>query len=312
MNNLTYKDIAKKAKVSVSTVSRYYNEGYVSKNTQSKIEAIIKEFDFFPNNGARLIRGQTNSIYVIVPHHFESTYTDIIQGIESSASMKNKHVFVTHADNNITEYIEKIKYIISWKPGAIVLFLPEYNDEIEQFLKAHQNINFVIYGYQSPYSKWVKYDAKDMFYRLVKTYYHRSPMRKLIFLISDTLNKQQIEERRKAFRKATIELNIQSEEYIINNQKIEEVDKFLEYVKVNNYYDIVCSSHQLFANILAKADSNLMLKMTDIGYTSIYDYNHKYQSKIFIDYGLLGVMIEKLTVGPKKEDSYNLLTVTIL
>ncbi|WP_429995213.1 LacI family DNA-binding transcriptional regulator, partial [Mycoplasmopsis bovis] len=37
MKNFSYKDIARLAHVSISTVSRFYNGGYVSKQTKSRI-----------------------------------------------------------------------------------------------------------------------------------------------------------------------------------------------------------------------------------------------------------------------------------
>ena len=42
-------DIAKVAGVSKTTVSRYFNGGYVKEETRQKIEKIVKEYDYEPN-----------------------------------------------------------------------------------------------------------------------------------------------------------------------------------------------------------------------------------------------------------------------
>ncbi|UUD37063.1 LacI family transcriptional regulator [Mycoplasmopsis equigenitalium] len=299
MLNLTYKDIAKKAGVSVSTISRYYNNGYVSRANKAKIKAVVDQYDFVPNSGARLIRGQTNIIYVILPDFAEDIFSDIVGGIEAEASLKGKHVFVTHAKANTESFIQKTKYINSWKPGSIVLFLPYYDEKIDAFLKEHQDMNIVVYGFETNHAKFAKYDDKDMFYKLVKTYYHSRPVKKLLFLKSEKLTEKQNVDWSKSFKKAIIEYDIDGLEYTLNNHRDADVNEFLAYVKSNNIYDIVCSTHETFVNLLAKADTTFNLNLTDIGYESIYDYNKKYRNKIFIDYHLLGVMITKLTEASK-------------
>ena len=50
----TIKEVAKLAGVSVATVSRALNNsGYVSEATRIKVEAAVKELNFYPNEVAR-------------------------------------------------------------------------------------------------------------------------------------------------------------------------------------------------------------------------------------------------------------------
>ncbi len=49
MKNFSYKDIARLAHVSISTVSRFYNGGYVSKQTKSRIQDIVTKYNYYPN-----------------------------------------------------------------------------------------------------------------------------------------------------------------------------------------------------------------------------------------------------------------------
>ena len=46
MKKMTMADIAKEAGVSKTTVSRYFNDGYVKEETRQKIEKIVKEYDY--------------------------------------------------------------------------------------------------------------------------------------------------------------------------------------------------------------------------------------------------------------------------
>ncbi|MEJ7483044.1 helix-turn-helix transcriptional regulator, partial [Staphylococcus warneri] len=56
-------DIAKLAGVSKSTVSRYLNDGSVSMKTKEKLDKIIQEHDYQPNQFAQSLRAhRTNMI----------------------------------------------------------------------------------------------------------------------------------------------------------------------------------------------------------------------------------------------------------
>lgn len=67
---MNLEDIAAKAGVSRSTVSRVINnEPYVSPKTRTKVEAVIKEEGFSPNPAARtLVTQRTKAIGIVIPH----------------------------------------------------------------------------------------------------------------------------------------------------------------------------------------------------------------------------------------------------
>ncbi len=63
------RDVAKRARVSTSTVSLVLNNsGYVSEDTRKKVMEAVKELHYIPNELARnLFRSKTNMIGVILP-----------------------------------------------------------------------------------------------------------------------------------------------------------------------------------------------------------------------------------------------------
>lgn len=67
--SVTIHDVAKKAGVSIATVSRTINNNYpVKKETREKIELAIKELGYRPNEIARsLILKTTYSVGILVP-----------------------------------------------------------------------------------------------------------------------------------------------------------------------------------------------------------------------------------------------------
>ena len=64
MKNPGIKDVAEKAGVSVTTVSRVLNKrGYISKEMYQKVHKAIEEIDFHPNQIARsLTKQRTNTV----------------------------------------------------------------------------------------------------------------------------------------------------------------------------------------------------------------------------------------------------------
>jgi LacI family transcriptional regulator len=95
--NLT--DIADRAGVSRSTVSRVLNDdGYVSEETRQRVKSIINELGYSPNMGARMLRTQrTNVIGVVIPHTFRNVFTEgdphyfatLIQAVSVSAQQRD-------------------------------------------------------------------------------------------------------------------------------------------------------------------------------------------------------------------------------
>ena len=83
----TIKDIAEMAGVSKATVSRVMNNsGYVAAETRTKIENLMKEYDYMPSALAvNLSRQETSTIGVVVPEIGNTFYADILHGVTQVA-----------------------------------------------------------------------------------------------------------------------------------------------------------------------------------------------------------------------------------
>ncbi len=82
---MTIRDIAKLANVSVATVSRIINNsGKVSDKTRLKVNKIIEETNYHPNQVARtLYQKRSKMIGIIIPFAENIFYSRIINGIQS-------------------------------------------------------------------------------------------------------------------------------------------------------------------------------------------------------------------------------------
>ncbi len=97
----TVKDVAKKAGVSIATVSRVIrNEEIVKPKTRDLVLSVIKELNYQPNALARQLRQQeTMTVIVIVPDIGNTFFHEILLGIESEAEKHGYQVLIVDMHN---------------------------------------------------------------------------------------------------------------------------------------------------------------------------------------------------------------------
>ena len=142
---ITMKEIAELAGVTKTTISRYYNGGYVKKETKEKIAKIIKKYNYEPNTFARLKARRSYMIGIIVPALDSIITSRVLTGLEKTFREKNYMPIImnTNHENELeVKYIEKLKRL---NVDGIVLSATYITDEHKKILKK-LDIPFVIYG----------------------------------------------------------------------------------------------------------------------------------------------------------------------
>lgn len=96
------RDIAKKAGVGVSTVSRVLNNHHdVKKETRDKILEIIKENNYVPNNSARILKSNNmKHIGVLVKGVFNPFFSEMLKVIETHINQIGYTMILHHYDLN--------------------------------------------------------------------------------------------------------------------------------------------------------------------------------------------------------------------
>ncbi|AKP66267.1 LacI family DNA-binding transcriptional regulator [Companilactobacillus ginsenosidimutans] len=107
-------DIAKLSGFSVSTVSRVLNrKNYVSDDAREKIEAVIKQMDYVPNDVARdLSRGKTYNIGVVLPYTKHAYFNQVLNGIMAEAYKQGYRVLIllsNYDKNKELEFLEQLR-----------------------------------------------------------------------------------------------------------------------------------------------------------------------------------------------------------
>ncbi len=119
----TIRDVAKKANVSVSTVSRVINQkGYVHEETKILVNQTIEELGFIPNQLARSLTSHSSKIVgVIVPHIGPSFYGELLEGIESQAATNGYKIMFCHTQDDPEREIEYLKFFEQYNIEGLIV-----------------------------------------------------------------------------------------------------------------------------------------------------------------------------------------------
>ncbi|MDI6601498.1 MAG: LacI family DNA-binding transcriptional regulator [Thermoanaerobacteraceae bacterium] len=111
----TIKDVARKANVSITTVSRVINnktEG-VSEETRERILKVMQDLNYQPNRIARgLVTKRTNTLGLILPDIANPFFPEIARGVEDTANIYGYNVILCNTDDRTDKeelYINVLK-----------------------------------------------------------------------------------------------------------------------------------------------------------------------------------------------------------
>lgn len=127
------KDVAKKAGVGIATVSRVINNsGYVKKETREKVEKVIAELQFKPNEIARSMTKQRNGIVAfIVPNLTHLFFGELVYYFEQELYKHGHKLMVCNTSEKIEKEIVYLDMLKNNRVDAIVLLT---NNDIEGYL----------------------------------------------------------------------------------------------------------------------------------------------------------------------------------
>ena len=133
----TVKEIAKKANVSIATVSRALNnDEKVKEDTRKLILSVAEELNYKPNIFARnFVKKKSNIIGLILPDISDEFFSEIIRGVDLISYSHGYYTTVasSHDNRSIEETISTV--IGSGLVGGIILLVPKLTDEILNALK---------------------------------------------------------------------------------------------------------------------------------------------------------------------------------
>ena len=123
----TIKDVAKKAGVSIATVSFVINNSkHVSPDTKNRIQKAIKSLNYHPSNSAvSLVSGKTGNIgFILTDDHFlrtEPFYTRIFLGTEFEARNAGYYILLTSINPEFSKDDPLPKFILNKSVDGIIV-----------------------------------------------------------------------------------------------------------------------------------------------------------------------------------------------
>lgn len=119
----TIKDVAKKANVSISTVSRTFSGSItVKEETKQKILFAADELRYTPNNiGKYLKMGKTRTIGVLIPDIRNPIFPVIVRGIEDMARRLKYNIFLCNTDEDVAIQEQYVDMMRSMRAAGLIM-----------------------------------------------------------------------------------------------------------------------------------------------------------------------------------------------
>ncbi|MTI58978.1 MAG: LacI family transcriptional regulator [Firmicutes bacterium] len=132
---VSIKDVAKKAGVSVSTVSRVLNNGkYVTDETSEKVMKAVKLLGYRPNIIARGLRTKkTNSVGLIVPDITNEFFAKLAKTIEENLNNNNYSLLLCNSGENEDKERKYIKTLLDKFVDGIIFISSGYDQNMHLF-----------------------------------------------------------------------------------------------------------------------------------------------------------------------------------
>jgi len=123
MADPTIRDVARRAQVSVASVSRALNNfANVSEHTRARVADAVRELGYVPHAGARsLSLARTNAIGVVLPDLHGEFFSEIVRGMDKQANSRGYLLLLSNMHAGTTQSTNVLKALRGRVDGMIVM-----------------------------------------------------------------------------------------------------------------------------------------------------------------------------------------------
>lgn len=173
---MTIAEIAEKAGVSKSAVSRYLNNGYISEQKRSVIQKVIEETGYIPSSQAQTLRtGKSRMIGVIVPKIDSDSISCIISGISEVLEENNYRLLLANTQNRPEKELEYLDVFKNGNVDAVIFIATILTNAHKKAIK-NCNVPIVIVGQQMKNVSCIYNDDFHAAYELTKLLSNRDKL----------------------------------------------------------------------------------------------------------------------------------------
>ena len=139
-------EFAKEAGVSVSAVSRYFNNGYLSADKREKIEAALERTGYVPSYSAQTMRTKvTKLVGVIIPKLSSESISRITEGISEVLSTEGFELLLINTSNDHNREISSLELFRQNRVDGVILLASIFTD-LHRSLLSKMRVPAVIVG----------------------------------------------------------------------------------------------------------------------------------------------------------------------
>ncbi|MCZ4225241.1 LacI family DNA-binding transcriptional regulator [Pedobacter rhodius] len=219
MKTLSIKDIAVKANVSITTVSFIINgkakEKSISEAVIKKVEKIIEESGYKPNQIARSLRtGNSNIIGLIVEDISNSFFAKIARLIEDKAYKRGYKIIYSSTENNVEKAQELINMFKSRKVDAYIISpVKGLEEDIRMLINDNKPVILFDRNLRDVQANYVGANHFSASYQSIESFIAQG--KRNIALVTTDIDVQQITERFEGYKKALLDYGLTYREELV-------------------------------------------------------------------------------------------------
>lgn len=128
----TIGEVARLARVSKTTVSRYLNDRFefMSIETRKRIQSVIEELDYRPNNLARSLKSNRSSLIGVLVADISSPFSSIlVKGIGDKCKQSGFQMIIANTDNDPSKERDYIRALMDNRVEGLIVHTTGKNNE---------------------------------------------------------------------------------------------------------------------------------------------------------------------------------------
>jgi DNA-binding LacI/PurR family transcriptional regulator len=141
------RDVAKKAGVSITTVSHVLNETRpVAKRTRERVLNAIQELSYFKNTSARLlVRGQSDLLGLIISDIENPFFPELIKSFERICAAQRMEVLLCATNYDRTQAQNAVRRMLESRVQGVAVMTSQFDPDLEAQL-TEKNVPLVLLG----------------------------------------------------------------------------------------------------------------------------------------------------------------------
>ncbi len=215
MKKYTMADIAREAGVAKSTVSRYFNGGYIREDTREKIRKIIERTNYEPSVAAQNLKlKNTKTIGIVAPTLVSTVTSRQLMAIDETLRENGYSTIIMNTNHDPQREIAAIEYLRSMRTDGIILIATNISEE-HQRLQKSSPVPFLVMGQRFHEGTSVIYDDYEAGYEMGRYFRKRGHQNVLYVGVSEVddavgrIRKQGVEDGLRAESRNVISLSME-------------------------------------------------------------------------------------------------------